>query len=169
MHKQMHKQLIRYMKSITDLKEAKNYLHLYVNSDKPLIKSAAEIAFIVSYCKPFSGNKEPTKGVPNELPKKSLKTLTVQERDIHSILVQEYRNKMVAHSELTHLEPEIEIFEQGTAIKVKHKRTNCLLDRLSIDDTFCLVNKLISITEHFAQELTKEVGDGVFSLLESGA
>lgn len=160
----MPKQLIRYMKSIKDLKEAKEFLELYGSSQNQTIRNSAEMAFIVSYTKPFSGNKESIDGVPNGLTGKFFKKLTKSQKEIHETFLKRFRNKMVAHSELSFLDPKIEITENGTSIKVTHRRTNKLLDDMNLSEIKELVCQLITGAELLAKDATKRVGDGVYSL-----
>ena len=63
-----------------------------------LLWEALNCAMIVAYCRPFSGSdKRSSRGIP-DLPKRFLRALTEEEREIHDVAMQD-RNVLMAHSD----------------------------------------------------------------------
>src|ERR1044071_849943 len=97
--------LKRLVISFHDLTEARQFLNklLGLNAEAPpaagdtLVRKALETALVVSYARPFSGNRgapDVTRDMPDEL----LSDLTPEQRRVHDHIV-ELRNKEFAHSD----------------------------------------------------------------------
>lgn len=164
MNERIYKQLARCMKSLDDLYEAAGFITLLLNTNNGTVKKAAEIALIISYTRPFSGNQESIKGVPDGLPKKVFSTLNSEEFEFHTKIVKEYRNKLVAHSELSHIKPEIRVSHNGALVAMQHKHTNNLLDNKSLYLFSKVIEKVRLETIKHSAVLQESLSDGDYKL-----
>jgi len=63
-----------------------------------LLWQALNCAMVVSYCRPFSGNDRRLANPIPDLPKRFLKRLTPEEKELHRVAMQD-RNTLLAHSD----------------------------------------------------------------------
>ena len=63
-----------------------------------LLWQALNCAMVVSYCRPFSGNDRRSANQIPDLPKRFLKVLTQNERNLHDVAMHD-RNTLLAHSD----------------------------------------------------------------------
>lgn len=160
----IYNQFLRSIKSTHDFIEAESYITLYLNAKSGIEKNAAEIAIIVSYSRPFSGNKETIKGIPNSLPNKILKTLNEHERELHDKIVKVFRNKLVAHSELSYIQPNTKVSQNGALTETEKLYNNCLLENIDLQALSVLISKLKRATNEHSSELRNKLPDGIYKL-----
>jgi len=165
MNKQViYNQLARCIKSLDDFHESDTYLTLCLSTDSGHTRIAAEIALIISYTRPFSGNQESIKGVPSSLPGKLLKTLNSTEFTLHSVILKEYRNKLVAHSELSHINPQTTISQNGAHLSTGYKQTRCLLTNADLFILNKIISKIRKETINYSSILKDRLPDGNYEV-----
>jgi hypothetical protein len=100
----------RALHGVRDFKRCKEFLSLLdPKSDSPEWE-AAEIAFIVTYARNFvGGNEKIDRSIPSCLPAEVLQTLPAPAMQLHEKIVKAWRNKLVAHTELGHIKPRMNL------------------------------------------------------------
>ena len=107
--------------SYHDLAEARTFLNRLagLNGEQPppqedsIQLDALRVALVVSYSRPFSGNRS-LPGVASTLPNRFLEKLTEHERDLHERLIR-LRNKEFAHSDPDSADVKVSMSSAGGA------------------------------------------------------
>ncbi|HEX7763791.1 MAG TPA: hypothetical protein VF433_09290 [Cellvibrio sp.] len=156
----IYNQYIRYAHSASDFMDASNYLKLYINSTDVHTKKAAEVAFIISYCRPFSGNKEKN-GLTENISIKILHGLHQDLVGMHYDFLT-YRNKLVAHSELSYMNPETAIFAGCQVSVTTLNRYERPLEKYEISQVIDLLKGVESASAKKAFSLKSKLTDGKY-------
>ena len=102
-------------------------------------------SFILSYCRPFSGNDSRNKIKVSGLPRSALKVLSPEEVCLHNRLLQ-YRNQIIAHSDSQAVDMKYIIHNyEGLEVlqPVRNRSSKCLsLDELKLFEN--MASKLLS-------------------------
>ncbi len=126
-----------------------------------LLWQALNCAMVVSYCRPFSGNdRRSAKPIP-DLPKRFLKNLTPEERELHAVAMED-RNTLLAHSDSKawNLRPFFLETTPGRRMLVPlHSDVRAPLVHQAVEQLQAICAKLMELVFQERMQLEKELAD----------
>lgn len=131
----MEEQFIHYQESITSLNRAwRTVCELEKTDSGTAIWAAAYRMALVGYCKPFKRSN----GITQKSLRLNVPELSVELNEVHN-QVTGLRDKLLAHSDLSSLDPEVYYSAEGTANIIK----NCSPAMPSLNELRTLVESVL--------------------------
>ncbi len=131
---------------------------------------AFEIAFVVIYGRNFVGGNEKDKRIPSALPEGALSEFTKEERALHETIVKEWRNKLIAHTELGFIQPSIVIEPESGELRSSEHHRSHILRLMSSEEKqmiYGILRKLESACIKIRREFQMHAAPGKYTVYEA--
>jgi len=163
---QSYGQYLRAQASAQDFTKCLLYLDAIENNSDEVIGSALEKAFIVTYARNFLSSNDKGKRIPSKVPNGVLRNLGADAKELHRNIINIWRNKVIAHTELSYIVSKTHI---GTAPNGGRftgksvKPTSNLINDSNLNEIRLLVLAVKESTAIHMKEVYRQIPDGTYT------
>jgi hypothetical protein len=135
------------------------------NNDE-VIASALEKAFVVTYARNFLSGNDKGKGIPSKVPTGVLRNLGPNAKDLHRSITNIWRNKVIAHTELSYIVSKTHIgtAPNGGRFTGKLVKPTCnLINESNLSEIRQLVLAVKESAVIHMKEIYSQIPDGTYT------